>query len=157
MRLLELEKHKKILKKIIFIFFILPIYFFSTILANYLQHYEYTFKDTNGIKEYNIFSNGRYGYINLENDMYIEGQTGDFKIKEVYENNDYFIGCDFNYNYETDKIGKRYYIVVDKNKSTMKIFSEEEFKEKFKNISNQEFINIYSFLKKRGTKFASYK
>ena len=39
----------------------------------------------------------------------------------------------------------------------MKIFSEEEFKEKFKNISNQEFINIYSFLKKRGTKFASYK
>ena len=157
MRLLELEKHKKNLKKIIFIFFILPIYFFSTILANYLQHYEYTFKDTNGIKEYNIFSNGRYGYINLENDMYIEGQTGDFKIKEVYENNDYFIGCDFNYNYETDKIGKRYYIVVDKNKSTMKIFSEEEFKEKFKNISNQEFINIYSFLKKRGTKFASYK
>ena len=152
-----MEKHKKILKKIIFIFFILPIYFFSTILANYLQHYEYTFKDTNGIKEYNIFSNGRYGYINLENDMYIEGQTGDFKIKEVYENNDYFIGCDFNYNYETDKIGKRYYIVVDKNKSTMKIFSEEEFKEKFKNISNQEFINIYSFLKKRGTKFASYK
>ena len=102
-----MEKHKKILKKIIFIFFILPIYFFSTILANYLQHYEYTFKDTNGIKEYN---------------MYIEGQTGDFKIKEVYENNDYFIGCDFNYNYETDKIGKRYYIVVDKNKSTMKIF-----------------------------------
>lgn len=152
-----MEKHKKNLKKIIFIFFILPIYFFSTILANYLQHYEYTFKDTNGIKEYNIFSNGRYGYINLENDMYIEGQTGDFKIKEVYENNDYFIGCDFNYNYETDKIGKRYYIVVDKNKSTMKIFSEEEFKEKFKNISNQEFINIYSFLKKRGTKFASYK
>ena len=152
-----MEKHKKILKKIIFIFFILPIYFFSTILANYLQHYEYTFKDTNGIKEYNIFSNGRYGYINLENDMYIEGQTGDFKIKEVYENNDYFIGCDFNYNYETDKIGKRYYIVVDKNKSTMKIFSEEEFKEKFKNISNQEFINIYSFFKKRGTKFTSYK
>lgn len=152
-----MEKYKKILKKIIFIFFILPIYFFSTILANYLQHYEYTFKDTNGIKEYNIFSNGRYGYINLENDMYIEGQTGDFKIKEVYENNDYFIGCDFNYNYETDKIGKKYYIVVDKNKSTMKIFSEEEFKEKFKNISNQEFINIYSFFKKRGTKFASYK
>ena len=157
MRLLELEKHKKILKKIIFIFFILPIYFFSTILANYLQHYEYIFKDTNSIKEYNIFSNGRYGYINLENDMYVEGQTGDFKIKEVYENNDYFIGCNFNHNCETDKIGKRYYIVVDKNKATMKIFSEEEFKEKFKNISNQEFINIYSFFKKRGTKFASYK
>ena len=152
-----MEKHKKILKKIIFIFFILPIYFFSTILANYLQHYEYTFKDTNGIKEYNIFSNGRYGYINLENDMYIEGQTGDFKIKEVYENNDYFIGCDFNYNYETDKIGKRYYIVVDKNKATMKIYNEKDFKEKYTNINYKEFINIYTFLKRKGTKIGKYR
>lgn len=152
-----MEKDKKNLKKIIFISFILPMYFFSTILANYFQHYEYTFRDINNIKEYDIFSNGRYGYINLENDMYMEGQTGDFKIKEVYEDKDYFIGCGFDYNYVTDKIEKRYYIVIDKNKAMMKIFSEEEFKKKFKNISNQKFINICLFFKKKGTKFASYR
>ena len=88
--------------------------------------------------------------------MLIEGQFPDFKIQELYEDKDYFIGCDFNDNSE-DNMKKKYYIVVDKNKATMKIFSEEEFKEKFKNISNQEFINIYSFFKKRGTKFTSYK
>lgn len=95
-----MEKHKKILKKIIFIFFILPIYFFSTILANYLQHYEYTFTDINNIKEYKVFSEGRDVYIRLENEMLIEGQFPDFKIQELYEDKDYFIGCDFNDNSE---------------------------------------------------------
>lgn len=125
-------------------------------MSNYLQHYEYTFVDINSIKEYKVFSEGRDVYIRLENEMLIEGQFPDFKIQELYEDKDYFIGCDFNDNSE-DNMKKKYYIVVDKNKATMKIFSEEEFKEKFKNISNQEFINIYSFFKKRGTKFTSYK
>ena len=62
--------------------------------------------------------------------MLTEGQFPDFTIKEIYENKDYFIGCDYDYNYKTDKKEKRYYIVIDKNKASMKIFSEKEFKEK---------------------------
>ena len=134
------------------------IYFFSTILANYFQHYEYIFTDRNHIKKYEVFSDIRtfYGYIDLEDGMYPEGQVGDFRIKEVYEDKNYFIGYDFEKNYKTNEIEKRYYIVIDKNKASMKIFSEKEFKEKY-NISDDKFTNIYTFLKKKGTKIGRYR
>ena len=135
------------------------IYFFSTILANYFQHYEYIFSDINNIKKYQLFSSrvSFYAYIDLEDDMYTEGEPYDFRIKEVYEDKNYFIGYDFEKNYETNEIEKRYYIVVDKNKSTMKIYNEKDFKEKYTNINYKEFINIYTFLKRKGTKIGKYR
>ena len=135
------------------------IYFFSTILANYFQHYEYIFSDINNIKKYQLFSSrvSFYAYIDLEDDMYTEGEPYDFRIKEVYEDKNYFIGYDFEKNYETNEIEKRYYIVVDKNKATMKIYNEKDFKEKYTNINYKEFINIYTFLKRKGTKIGKYR
>ena len=141
--------------KVLLILVIFWIYFFSTILSNYFQHYEYIFTDRNHIKKYEVFSDIRtfYGYIDLEDGMYPEGQVGDFRIKEVYEDKNYFIGYDFEKNYETNEIEKRYYIVVDKNKATMKIYNEQDFKVKYKNIDDSKFTNIYTFLKRNGTKF----
>ena len=112
--------------KVLLMLVIFLIYFFSTILANYFQHYEYIFSDINNIKKYQLFSSrvSFYAYIDLEDGMYPEGQVGDFRIKEVYEDKNYFIGYDFENNYKTNKIEKRYYIVIDKNKATMKITSE---------------------------------
>ena len=145
--------------KVLLMLVIFLIYFFSTILANYFQHYEYIFTDRNHIKKYEVFSDIRtfYGYIDLEDGMYPEGQVGDFRIKEVYEDKNYFIGYDFEKNYETNEIEKRYYIVVDKNKATMKIYNEKDFKEKYTNINYKEFINIYTFLKRKGTKIGKYR
>lgn len=140
----------------LFYLFIFFIYFSFAIISGYFQHYEYIFTDINNTKEYAVFSEGRYVYIRLENNMLTEGQFPDFRIKEVYEDKNNFIGCDFEYNYETDKKEERYYIVIDKNKASMKIFSEKEFKEKY-NISDGKFINIYTFLKKKGTKIGRYR
>ena len=88
--------------------------------------------------------------------MLIEGQFPDFEIQNVYEDKNYFIGCDFNNNSE-DNEDKKYYIVVDKNKATMKIYEEQNFKKIYKNIDNKKFINIYTFLKRKGTKFGRYR
>ena len=86
-----------------------------------------------------------------------KGEPYDFRIKEVYEDKNYFIGYDFDKNYETNEIEKGYYIVVDKNKATMKIYNEKDFKEKYTNINYKEFINIYTFLKRKGTKIGKYR
>ena len=88
--------------------------------------------------------------------MLIEGQFPDFEIQNVYEDKNYFIGCDFNNNSE-DNEEEKYYIVVDKNKAIMKIYKEQNFKEIYKNIDNKKFINIYTFLKRKGTKFGRYR
>ena len=88
--------------------------------------------------------------------MLIEGQFPDFEIQNVYEDKNYFIGCDFNNNSE-DNEEEKYYIVVDKNKAMMKIYKEQDFKEIYKNIDNKKFINIYTFLKRKGTKFGRYR
>ena len=138
---------------------IFPIYFFSTILANYFQQYEYIFFDINNTKKYQLFSSrvSFYAYIDLEDDMYTEGEPYDFRIKEIYEDKNYFIGYDFDKNYETNEIENGYYIVVDKNKATMKIYNEKDFKEKYTNINYKEFINIYTFLKRKGTKIGKYR
>ena len=136
---------------------ILPLYFFFSILSFTFQHYEYTFTDINNKKEYEVFSEGKKVYIRLENEMLIEGQFPDFEIQNVYEDKNYFIGYDFEKNYETNEIEKRYYIVVDKNKATMKIYNEQDFKVKYKNIDDSKFINIYTFLKRKGTKIGKYR
>ena len=145
--------------KVLIMLIMFLIYFFSTILANYFQHYEYIFSDINNTKKYQLFSSRAsfYAYIDLEDDMYTEGEPYDFRIKEVYEDKNYFIGYDFDKNYETNEIEKGYYIVVDKNKATMKIYNEKDFKEKYANINYKEFINIYTFLKRKGTKIGKYR
>ena len=135
---------------------ILPLYFFFSTLSFTFQHYEYTFTDINNKKEYEVFSEGKKVYIRLENEMLIEGQFPDFEIQNVYEDKNYFIGCDFNNNSE-DNEEEKYYIVVDKNKAIMKIYKEQNFKEIYKNIDNKKFINIYTFLKRKGTKFGRYR
>lgn len=61
---------KKNIGNIIFIVFLFPAYFFSTLMSNYVQHYEYIFTDKNHIKKYKVFSDRRtlYAYIDLEPD-----------------------------------------------------------------------------------------
>ena len=150
---------KKNIGNLIFIVFLFPVYFFSSLISTYVQHYEYIFTDKNHIKKYKVFSDRitLYAYIDLEPDMYKEGEFSDFKIKKVYENSDYFIGYKFDINIDNEEIENKYYVVVNKNKATMEFFSEKEFKEKLRNINDEKFIYVYPFLKKRGTKIGWYR
>ena len=150
---------KKNIGNLIFIVFLFPAYFFSTLISNYVQHYEYIFTYKNHIKKYKVFSDRRtlYAYIDLEPDMYTEGEFSDFKIKKVYENSDYFIGYNFDVNRDSEEIENKYYVVVNKNKATMEFFSEKEFKRKLGNINDEKFMYVYPFLKKRGTKIGWYR
>ena len=150
---------KKNIGNIIFIVFLFPVYFFSTLISNYVQHYEYIFTDKNHIKKYKVFSDRitLYAYIDLEPNMYTEGEFSDFKIKKVYENSDYFIGYKFDINIDNEEIENKYYVVVNKNKATMEFFSEKEFKKKLGNINEEKFMYVYPFLKKRGTKIGWYR
>ncbi|WP_335994827.1 hypothetical protein [Fusobacterium polymorphum] len=150
---------KKNIGNIIFIVFLFPVYFFSTLISNYVQHYEYIFSNKNHIKKYKVFSDRitLYAYIDLEPDMYTEGEFSDFKIKKVYENSDYFIGYNFDVNRDSEEIENKYYVVVNKNKATMEFFSEKEFKRKLGNIDDEKFMYVYPFLKKRGTKIGWYR
>ena len=79
---------------LIFIVFLFPAYFFSTIFVNHSQQYEYIFSDVNNIKKYQIVSGNMnvYTYINLEDNLYTEGQSSEFEIRKVYEDKNYFIG-----------------------------------------------------------------
>lgn len=150
---------KKNIGNLIFIVFLFPAYFFSTIFVNHFQQYEYIFSDVNNIKKYQIVSGNMnvYTYINLEDNLYIEGQSSEFEIRKVYEDKNYFIGYDFEKNYKTNEIEKRYYIVIDKNKAIMEIYNEQDFKENYKNIDDNKFTNIYTFLKRKGTKIGMYR
>ena len=150
---------KKNIGNIIFIVFLFPVYFFSTLISNYVQHYEYIFTDKNRIKKYKVFSDRitLYAYIDLEPDMYTEGEFSDFKIKKVYENSDYFIGYNFDVNRDSEEIENKYYVVVNKNKATMEFFSEKDFKNEIKNIDDEKFMDVHQFLKKRGTKIGWYR
>ena len=123
---------KKNIGNIIFIVFLFPAYFFSTIFVNHFQQYEYIFFDVNNIKKYQIVSGSMnvYTYINLEDNLYIEGQSSEFEIRKVYEDKNYFIGYSFEENDKRSRIGGRYYIVVDKNKAIMKIYDEKDLKRK---------------------------
>ena len=133
-----------------YILIVIPIYFFSTIFVNHFQQYEYIFTDVNNIKKYQVTSNNdaSYAYIKLDNNLYTEGEFSAFEIRKVYEDEDYFIAYYFK---------EKNYIVVDKKLANMKIYDEKEFKEKYRDINDEKFVNIYNFLKRKGTKIGIHR
>ena len=133
-----------------YILVVIPIYFFSTIFINHFQQYEYIFTDVNNIKKYQVTSNNdaSYAYIKLDNNLYTEGEFSTFEIRKVYEDEYYFIAYYFK---------EKNYIVVDKKLASMKIYDEKEFKEKYRDINDEKFVNIYNFLKRKGTKIGIHR
>lgn len=133
-----------------YILIAIPIYFFSTIFVNHFQQHEYVFTDVNNIKKYQVTSNNdaSYAYIKLDNNLYTEGEFSAFEIRKVYEDEDYFIA----YYYK-----EKNYIVVDKKLASMKIYDEKEFKEKYRDINDEKFVDIYNFLKRKGTKIGIHR
>lgn len=133
-----------------YILIAIPIYFFSTIFVNHFQQHEYVFTDVNNIKKYQVTSNNdaSYAYIKLDNNLYTEGEFSAFEIRRVYEDEDYFIA----YYYK-----EKNYIVVDKKLASMKIYDEKEFKEKYRDINDEKFVDIYNFLKRKGTKIGIHR
>ena len=133
-----------------YILVVIPIYFFSTIFVNHFQQHEYIFTDINNIKKYQVTSNNdaSYAYIKLDNNLYTEGEFSTFEIKKVYEDEYYFIAYYFK---------EKNYIVVDKKLASMKIYDEKEFKEKYRDINDEKFVDIYNFLKRKGTKIGIHR
>ena len=133
-----------------YILVVIPIYFFSTIFVNHFQQYEYIFTDVNNIKKYQVTSNNdaSYAYIKLDNSLYTEGEFSAFEIRKVYEDEYYFIAYYFK---------EKNYIVVDKKLASMKIYDEKEFKEKYRDINDEKFVDIYNFLKRKGTKIGVHR
>ena len=133
-----------------YILIVIPIYFFSTIFVNHFQQYEYIFTDVNNIKKFQIISNNdtSYAYIKLDNSLYTEGEFSTFEIRKVYEDEYYFIAYYFK---------EKNYIVVDKKLASMKIYDEKEFKEKYRDINDEKFVDIYNFLKRKGTKIGVHR
>ena len=133
-----------------YILVVIPIYFFSTIFINHFQQHEYIFTDVNNIKKYQVTSNNdaSYAYIKLDNNLYTEGEFSAFEIRKVYEDEDYFIAYYFK---------EKNYIVVDKKLASMKIYDEKEFKEKYRDINDEKFVDIYNFLKRKGTKIGVHR
>ena len=133
-----------------YILIAIPIYFFSTIFVNHFQQHEYIFTDVNNIKKYQVTSNNdaSYAYIKLDNNLYTEGEFSAFEIRRVYEDEDYFIA----YYYK-----EKNYIVVDKKLASMKIYDEKKFKEKYRDINDEKFVDIYNFLKRKGTKIGIHR
>lgn len=133
-----------------YILIVIPIYFFSTIFVNHFQQYEYIFTDINNIKKYQVTSNNdaSYAYIKLDNSLYTEGEFFAFEIKKVYEDEDYFIAYYFK---------EKNYIVVDKKLASMKIYDKKKFKEKYRDINDEKFVDIYNFLKRKGTKIGIHR
>ena len=133
-----------------YILIAIPIYFFSTIFVNHFQQHEYVFTDVNNIKKYQVTSNNdaSYAYIKLDNNLYTEGEFSAFEIRKVYEDEYYFIA----YYYK-----EKNYIVVDKKLASMKIYNEKEFKEKYRDINDEKFVDIYNFLKRKGTKIGIHR
>lgn len=133
-----------------YILIAIPIYFFSTIFINHFQQHEYVFTDVNNIKKYQVTSNNdaSYAYIKLDNNLYTEGEFSAFEIRKIYEDEDYFIAYYFK---------EKNYIVVDKKLASMKIYDEKEFKEKYRDINDEKFVDIYNFLKRKGTKIGIHR
>lgn len=133
-----------------YILIAIPIYFFSTIFVNHFQQHEYIFTDVNNIKKYQVTSNNdaSYAYIKLDNNLYTEGEFSAFEIRKVYEDEDYFIAYYFK---------EKNYIVVDKKLASMKIYDEKEFKEKYRDINDEKFVDVYNFLKRKGTKIGIHR
>ena len=133
-----------------YILVVIPIYFFSTIFVNHFQQHEYIFTDINNIKKYQVTSNNdaSYAYIKLDNNLYTEDEFSAFEIRKVYEDEYYFIAYYFK---------EKNYIVVDKKLASMKIYDEKEFKEKYRDINDEKFVDIYNFLKRKGTKIGIHR
>ena len=133
-----------------YILIAIPIYFFSTIFVNHFQQHEYIFTDVNNIKKYQVTSNNdaSYAYIKLDNNLYTEGEFSAFEIRKVYEDEYYFIAYYFK---------EKNYIVVDKKLASMKIYDEKKFKEKYRDINDEKFVDIYNFLKRKGTKIGIHR
>ena len=133
-----------------YILIAIPIYFFSTIFVNHFQQHEYVFTDVNNIKKYQVTSNNdaSYAYIKLDNNLYTEGEFSAFEIRKVYEDEYYFIAYYFK---------EKNYIVVDKKLASMKIYDEKKFKEKYRDINDEKFVDIYNFLKRKGTKIGIHR
>ena len=133
-----------------YILIVIPIYFFSTIFVNHFQQYEYIFTDVNNIKKFQIISNNdtSYAYIKLDNNLYTEGEFSTFEIRKVYEDEYYFIAYYFK---------EKNYIVVDKKLASMKIYDKKKFKEKYRDINDEKFVNVYNFLKRKGTKIGIHR
>ena len=133
-----------------YILIVIPIYFFSTIFVNHFQQHEYIFTDVNNSEKYQVTSNNdaSYAYIKLDNNLYTEGEFSAFEIRKVYEDEDYFIAYYFK---------EKNYIVVDKKLASMKIYDEKEFKEKYRDINDEKFVDIYNFLKRKGTKIGIHR
>lgn len=133
-----------------YILVVIPIYFFSTIFINHFQQHEYIFTDVNNSEKYQVTSNNdaSYAYIKLDNNLYTEGEFPAFEIRKVYEDEDYFIAYYFK---------EKNYIVVDKKLASMKIYDEKEFKEKYRDINDEKFVDIYNFLKRKGTKIGIHR
>ena len=133
-----------------YILVVIPIYFFSTIFINHFQQHEYIFTDVNNSEKYQVTSNNdaSYAYIKLDNNLYTEGEFSAFEIRKVYEDEDYFIAYYFK---------EKNYIVVDKKLASMKIYDEKEFKEKYRDINDEKFVDIYNFLKRKGTKIGIHR
>ena len=133
-----------------YILVVIPIYFFSTIFINHFQQHEYIFTDVNNSEKYQVTSNNdaSYAYIKLDNNLYTEGEFSTFEIRKVYEDEDYFIAYYFK---------EKNYIVVDKKLASMKIYDEKEFKEKYRDINDEKFVDIYNFLKRKGTKIGIHR
>ena len=136
--------------KLNFMYILIAIYFFSTIFVNHFQQHEYIFTDVNNIKKYQVTSNNdaSYAYIKLDNNLYTEGEFSAFEIRKVYEDEYYFIAYYFK---------EKNYIVVDKKLASMKIYNEKEFKEKYRDINDKKFVDIYNFLKRKGTKIGIHR
>ena len=133
-----------------YILVVIPIYFFSTIFINHFQQHEYIFTDVNNSEKYQVTSNNdaSYAYIKLDNNLYTEGEFSAFEIRKVYEDEDYFIAYYFK---------EKNYIVVDKKLASMKIYDEKKFKEKYRDINDEKFVDIYNFLKRKGTKIGIHR
>ena len=133
-----------------YILVVIPIYFFSTIFINHFQQYEYIFTDVNNIKKYQVTSNNdaSYAYIKLDNNLYTEGEFSTFEIRKVYEDEYYFIAYYFK---------EKNYIVVDKKLASMKIYDKKKFKEKYRDINDEKFVDIYNFVKRKGTKIGIHR
>ena len=128
----------------------IPIDLFSTIFINHFQQHEYIFTDVNNSEKYQVTSNNdaSYAYIKLDNNLYTEGEFSAFEIRKVYEDEYYFIAYYFK---------EKNYIVVDKKLASMKIYDEKEFKEKYRDINDEKFVDIYNFLKRKGTKIGVHR
>ena len=110
-----------------YILVVIPIYFFSTIFVNHFQQYEYIFTDVNNIKKYQVTSNNDASYAYIRLDNNLYTE-GEFSTFEIKKV------------YED-----KYYFIA------------YYFKEKYRDINDEKFVNIYNFLKRKGTKIGIHR